>query len=70
MHNEGSLFFFKTNHNAPFSKLIAIDIDSPENTEDWKEVIPESHNRQVLKDCVYVNGKLVGLYLENASDKL
>ena len=29
IHNKGPLFYFKTNHNAPFSKVIEMDINNP-----------------------------------------
>ena len=29
IHNKGPLFYFKTNHNAPFSKVIEMDINKP-----------------------------------------
>lgn len=40
IHNKGTLFYFKTNHNAPFSKVIEMDINKPQ-VDNWREVIPE-----------------------------
>ncbi|HZG37912.1 MAG TPA: S9 family peptidase, partial [Nodosilinea sp.] len=39
--NEGSLFWFTTDLEAPKGRLIAIDITQPEK-ERWQEIIPES----------------------------
>ncbi len=38
--NDGPVFFFKTNLDAPRHRLIAIDIDHPEPAN-WKTIIPE-----------------------------
>jgi prolyl oligopeptidase len=39
--NDGSLFYFKTDLEAPNGRVVAIDIRTP---EDYREVIPESEN--------------------------
>ncbi len=41
LHNEGSVFYFKTNLNAPKDRLIAIDINNPARSE-WKTIVAES----------------------------
>lgn len=69
IHNVGERFYFKTNHGAPFSKVIEMDIGNP-GIESWKEVIPESKDNKVLKSATCANGKLLTLYMENAVDKL
>jgi len=62
IHNKGPLFYFKTNHNAPFSKVIEMDIKNPKE-ENWKEVIPEmSKEKKVLKACTCANGKILAIY--------
>jgi prolyl oligopeptidase len=38
--NDGSMFYFRTDFEAPRGKLIAIDIDSPDRVN-WETVIPE-----------------------------
>ena len=46
-----------------------MDIEKP-GIENWQEVIPESKENKVLKNCACSNGKIVALYMENACDKL
>ena len=68
IHNKGPLFYFQTNHNAPRSKIIEINIEKPQ-MENWREVIPQSE-KGVIQNSLCSNGKIVALYLENASDKI
>ncbi|XP_006626084.1 prolyl endopeptidase isoform X1 [Lepisosteus oculatus] len=44
--NEGSVFTFKTNLNAPRYRIININFDDPDITN-WKELIPE-HEKDVI----------------------
>ncbi|HTQ40543.1 MAG TPA: prolyl oligopeptidase family serine peptidase [Pirellulales bacterium] len=39
--NDGSVFYFRTDLNAPLGRIIAIDVDHPEKTN-WRQLIPES----------------------------
>lgn len=55
IHNKGPLFYFKTNHEAPFSKVIEMNIENP-GRDNWKEIIPESKEKKVLKSCTCANG--------------
>lgn len=68
IHNEGSRVYFKTNFEAPRSKVIAIDLNSPAR-ENWQEVLPE-HANNVLQFAMCVNGQLAAAYLQDASDRL
>lgn len=62
IHNKGPLFYFKTNHNAPFSKVIEMDISKPQ-VENWREVIPEMREeKKVLKSCICANGRILTIY--------
>lgn len=44
--NEGTLFTFKTNLDAPRYRLINIDFASPDQSN-WKELIPQ-HDKDVI----------------------
>lgn len=61
--NEGTKFWFTTDFDAPFKKLIAIDIAKPDRGE-WKDVIPQS--RDTLQGVSAVGGHLVANYLRDA----
>src|SRR5262249_13915115 len=39
--NDGSVFYFKTDLDAPKGRLIAIDVKSPDQ-KNWKGLVPES----------------------------
>lgn len=54
--NEGSIFYFKTDLNAPNSKLIAIDVDKPER-ENWKTIIAEQ--KDVMDRVFLLNDQFV-----------
>ncbi|HXG59729.1 MAG TPA: S9 family peptidase, partial [Thermoanaerobaculia bacterium] len=58
--NEGPLFHFKTDVDAPRRRLVAIDIRNPERAN-WKEIIPQTEN--LLSDVDWVGGHLVAEYL-------
>jgi prolyl oligopeptidase len=61
--NEGTKFWFTTDFEAPFKKLIAIDIAQPDLSQ-WKDVIPQS--RDTLQGVSAVGGHLVANYLRDA----
>lgn len=65
--NEGSLFYFQTNHLAPMGRVVAIDINAPQK-ENWKEVIPEQQG--VLEYVVALNQKLVVAVQQDAHHQL
>jgi len=46
INNDGPVFWFRTDLNAPRSRVVAIDIRKPEQA-DWKELIPQA--RETLK---------------------
>ena len=61
--NEGPVFYFLTDKNAPRSRIIAIDIRKP-GSENWKEIVPEAP--QTLTGASVVNKQLVLNYLSDA----
>ncbi|BCU76668.1 prolyl oligopeptidase family serine peptidase [Luteolibacter sp. LG18] len=61
--NDGPVFFFKTDLDAPRGRVIAIDTREPARAN-WKQVIPES--KDLLKGVSSVGGQLVCQYLQDA----
>lgn len=65
--NDGPVFWFVTNLNAPLSRVIAIDTRHPERTH-WKTIIPES--RETLLGAAMLDRKFVGSYLKDAHSEV
>lgn len=61
--NDGSVFFFHTDADAPRSRVIAIDTAKPAK-ENWREVIPQA--AETLESVHFVNNMLVASYLKDA----
>jgi prolyl oligopeptidase len=61
--NDGPLFYFMTDLDAPMSCVIAIDVSKPDRAN-WKVVIPESAD--ALRDVNLVGGLFVASYLHDA----
>jgi prolyl oligopeptidase len=65
--NDGSLFFFRTDLDAPRQRIIGIDVEMPERAS-WKEIIPQS--KDLLKEASLVGGKLIVTYLRDAKSAI
>jgi len=61
--NEGPVFYFLTDLDAPMSRVIAIDADEPESSK-WKEVIHESTD--ALRDVSIVDEMFIVKYVHDA----
>ncbi|NEQ30771.1 MAG: S9 family peptidase [Leptolyngbya sp. SIO4C5] len=61
--NEDSLFWFRTDLDAPKGKLIAIDI-AQQQTAQWQEIIPETE--ETLQSIGLLNHQFVVDYLKDA----
>jgi prolyl oligopeptidase len=59
--NEGNVFWFRTNLNAPKARLVAIDLQSP---EEMKEIVPEGSD--TLESVSLVGNLFVATYLKDA----
>lgn len=65
--NDGPVFWFFTNYEAPLGRLIAIDTRNPDR-EFWVEVIPESED--TLRGVSLVGDFFIGSYLHDAHARI
>jgi prolyl oligopeptidase len=65
--NDGPVFYFRTNLEAPRNRVIAIDTRNP-GRENWREVIPESDD--VLQGVGIVNNQFVTSYMHDAHTQI
>lgn len=54
--------FVRTNFNAPMNRLLAIDLEHPEQSN-WKDVLPEAQD--TLSDFMILDQKIFATYLHN-----
>lgn len=65
--NDGTLFWFKTDNEAPRGRVLAIDIQKPE-PEHWTEVLPET--AETLEGVDVVGNNFMAIYLKDAHSQL
>jgi prolyl oligopeptidase len=65
--NDGPVFFFRTDLDAPFGRVIAIDVRHPERAN-WKTVIPES--KEALQGINVVGDQFFATYLKDAASQV
>jgi prolyl oligopeptidase len=65
--NDGSVFWFQTDLDAPRGRVIAIDTKNP-SREQWQEIIPEAD--EVLEGAGVLNNQFVADYLKDARSQL
>ncbi len=65
--NDGPVFFFETDLEAPRSRVIAIDIRKPHRAN-WSEIIPQAE--EPLKGVSVVNGQFICQYLKDAHSQV
>lgn len=61
--NDGALFYFRTDLNAPRGRIIAIDTADPKRAG-WKELVPET--KDTLQGATILNDQFVLTYLKDA----
>jgi prolyl oligopeptidase len=61
--NDGPIFWFKTDRDAPRGRVIAIDTRDPK-PEQWKEIIPQAE--QTLDHVNVVGDRFIASYLKDA----
>jgi len=65
--NDGYVFYFFTDSNAPRGRVVAIDIREPHPSK-WKEIIPQT--KATLRGVSEVGGKLIASYLKDAHSEI
>ena len=65
--NDGPRFYFLTDLEAPMSRVIAIDVTTPDRTA-WQEVIPEGED--ALQSVSLVGGRFFCGYLHHAHSRV
>lgn len=65
--NDGPLFWFRTDLDAPRGRVIAIDINNPAR-ENWHEVIPQA--AETLEGIGLLNNQFVADYLKDARSSI
>jgi prolyl oligopeptidase len=61
--NDGPVFWFRTNRDAPRGRIIAIDTRSP-GRANWKEIVPQA--AETLESATVLNDMFVASYLRDA----
>jgi prolyl oligopeptidase len=67
IHNDGPVFYFRTDLDAPRYRVIAIDTRKPERAS-WREVIPQTADK--LDSVGAVGGKFFCEYLKDARSEV
>jgi prolyl oligopeptidase len=65
--NDGPVFWFQTDLDAPRGKIIAIDTRTPER-KNWKTLVPEA--AETLQSVSFVNHMFVANYLKDAHSQV
>jgi prolyl oligopeptidase len=65
--NDGPLFCFMTDYDAPMSRAIAIDVNAPERAN-WREIIPASED--ALQSVSLVGDKFIACYMNDAHSRV
>jgi prolyl oligopeptidase len=65
--NDGPVFFFTTDRDAPKGRLIAVDTREPE-PEQWKEIVAEAGD--AVQGASLVGGTLIVQYLHDAHSRV
>lgn len=65
--NDGTIFWFQTDLDAPRGRVIAIDITNP-GRENWREIIPQA--AETLEDVGILNNQFVADYLKDSRSQV
>ncbi len=67
INNIGTVFYFRTDLDAPRGRIIAVDISHPES-ENWREILPEQND--VIHRVKIIGGHLVISFMHDAYNRL
>jgi prolyl oligopeptidase len=67
VHSEGMVFYVRTNHQAPNSRLVAIDINARRPSA-WRTVIPNGPDALIAADVI--GRRVVATYLADAQSSV
>lgn len=65
--NDGNIFWFRTDLNAPRGRIIAIDITKPER-QNWREIIPQAN--ETMTGVSVVGNRFIVTYLKDAHSQV
>lgn len=65
--NDGSTLYFKTDLDAPRRRMVAVDLNHPEQ-ENWREIIPQTDH--LLAGVGMVGGRLIAKYLQDVTTRI
>ena len=65
--NDGAIFYFRTDLNAPRGRVIAIDTNNP-GKSNWRELIPQA--AETLEGVSFVGEHFVASYLKDARTQI
>lgn len=65
--NDGPVFWFSTDNEAPLHRVVAIDTRQPQR-EQWREIIPQA--QEVLEGVGVVGERFLANYLKDASTQV
>jgi prolyl oligopeptidase len=65
--NDGTMFYFMTDLDAPRHRVIAIDTKNPEH-KNWQEIIPQA--AEPLDKVSKVGGKFIATYMKDAKSRV
>ena len=65
--NDGPVFYFTTDKNAPRKRIVAIDVRKPAEAN-WKLIVPEA--KETLVSASLLNNQLVAEYLADAQSQV
>ena len=65
--NDGGVFYFQTDKNAPRSRIVAIDTAQPDETH-WREVVPQA--QETLQSVSLFGSELIVSYLKDARTQI